>query len=86
MKEELGISPEPPQFIYQYIHSNDFESELVSTYICRHDGAISHNSQEIDEVRFWDPGDIETRLGAGIFSDNFEDEFRRYKAWAFGPV
>jgi isopentenyldiphosphate isomerase len=86
MKEELGISPEPPRFIYQYIHSNDFESELVSTYICRHDGEISHNPQEIDEVRFWDLEDIETRLGAGIFSDNFEDEFRRYKAWAFGPV
>lgn len=45
-------------------------------------GAISHNTQEIDEVRFRDIGDIEMRLGAGIFSDNFEDEFRRYKTWA----
>jgi isopentenyldiphosphate isomerase len=81
MREELGISPEPPRFIYQYIHSNDFESELVSTYICRYDGEIRHNPEEIDAVRFWEMRDIEARLGAGVFSDNFEDEFRRYKAW-----
>lgn len=82
MREELGICPEPPKLIYQYIHSNDFESELVSTYICRHDGKIIHNPEEIDAVRFWEMADIEAHLGSGVFSDNFEDELQRYKTWA----
>lgn len=81
MEEELGIRPLSPTFAYQYIHSNEFESELVFTYVCRYDGKISFNPEEIDSVRFWEMGDIEACLGKGKLSDNFEDEFRRYRKW-----
>lgn len=79
MAEELGICPESPQFAYQYIHSNDFESELVSTYICRACGSIRFNPDEIDAVRFWEIAEIAARLGTGLFSDNFEHEFALYQ-------
>ncbi len=81
MKEELGIAPESLRFIYQYIHSNEFESELVTTYICRHDGGFTHDPEEIDAVRFWKTDHIMAKLGKGVFSDNFEDEFKRYQDW-----
>jgi isopentenyldiphosphate isomerase len=81
MKEELGIRPDFLQFVYQYIHSNDFESELVSTYACQYDGEISYNPEEIDAVRFWEMEEIYQHLRQGILSDNFEDEFLRYQRW-----
>ncbi len=81
MEEELGIRPLAPRFIYQYIHSNDFESELVFTYTCRYDGKITYNHEEIDSVRFWEMKEIIDHLGKGILSDNFEDEFKRYQRW-----
>lgn len=80
--EELGFRPESLQFAYSYTHSNDFESELVYTYICRHDGPVRFNPEEIDAIRFWEPEEIEQRLGEEIFSDNFEDEYRRYRRWS----
>lgn len=81
MEEELGICPKTTQFAYQYIHSNDFESELVFTYVCRYDGEIIFNKNEIDAIKFWEPKEIETHFGKGVLSDNFEDEFIRYRTW-----
>jgi isopentenyl-diphosphate delta-isomerase type 1 len=78
MAEELGIRPMSLQFLYDYTHKNDFESEHVSTYLCHYDGQVSFNASEIDEVKFWDIREIHACLGKGIFSDNFEDEFNRY--------
>ncbi|MBS3732341.1 MAG: NUDIX domain-containing protein [Desulfobacterales bacterium] len=81
MSEELGICPAAMQFAYCYIHANDFESELVYTYICGFDGEIRHNPAEISEVRFWNPTRIAAAMGTGKLSENFEDEFRRYQNW-----
>lgn len=82
--EELGIAHTPFQFAYQYIHTNDFESELVYTHVCRYAGVIRHNPEEIDAIRYWGMEEIEAHLGKGIFSDNFEDEFARYLRWEAG--
>ena len=81
MAEELGICPVAPEFAYCYIHANDYESELVFTYVCGFDGRIRHNPEEISEVRHWDPARITAAMGTGVLSDNFEDEFLRYQQW-----
>lgn len=78
MKEELGITVCEPEFLYTYIHSNPYESELVHTYSCIYDKEISFNRDEIDEVKFWRLEEIEENIGKGIFSDNFKDEIRYY--------
>ncbi len=78
MQEELGITACDVRFLYTYIHSNPYETELVFTYSCIHVGHISFNRDEIDEMRTWDHGSIRDNIGKGIFSDNFEHEFDRY--------
>ncbi len=78
MKEELGITICKPGFLYTYIHSNPYESELVHTYSCIYDKEVSFNRDEIDEVKFWSLEEIEENIGKEIFSDNFEDEIRYY--------
>lgn len=78
MEEELGISECEPEYLYSYTHSNQYESELVSTFRCTYDGSINFNIEEIDEVMHWSLAGIKNALGKGIFSANFEDEYRAY--------
>jgi len=78
MEEELGITTCDSQFLYTYIHSNPYESELVYTHSCISSDNISFNKDEIDEVRFWGIDEIGQNMGKGIFSDNFEHEFNIY--------
>jgi hypothetical protein len=35
---------------------------------------------EIDELRFWSRDQIESHLGSGVFTPNFEDEYRRFRS------
>lgn len=78
MEEELGIVPEDIKPVYSYIHSNHYESELVFTHSCTHNGPFSFNKEEIDEVLFWKIEDIKKAIGSGILSDNFESEITKY--------
>ncbi len=66
MGEELGITGMDIKFLYSYIHSNPYESELVSSYQCLHEGPFNFSREEIDEVRFWPLHEIRERLGKGV--------------------
>ncbi len=78
MKEELGITECKAKFLYSYIHSNPYETELVYTYACIYGGTINFQKDEIDDVKSWDMEEINKNIGTGIFSDNFEHEIRAY--------
>ncbi len=78
MEEELGITICKPEFLYTYVHSNPYETELVYTYSCVYNGNISFQQEEIDEVRLWSLEEIRQNIGKGIFSDNFEHEIITY--------
>lgn len=78
MEEELGITNREIEYLYSYIHSNPYETELVSTYRCIYQGRILFNRDEIDEVRFWSLEEIREVTGKEILSDNFEDEIKTY--------
>jgi len=78
MEEELGISACEPKFLYTYIHSNPYETELVYTHCCIYNAEIRFRRDEIDEVRAWEIAEIKRNMGKGIFSDNFEHEIETY--------
>jgi mutator protein MutT len=78
MKEELGIAGYNIEYLYKYIHSNPYETELVYTYRCTYNGKIDFNQEEIEEVRMWSFDEIRQNIGKGSLSDNFEHEFRMY--------
>ncbi len=79
MEEELGICLENPVFLYAYKMRNDFESENVATFFARYDGPIRFNPEEIEQVRFYAPQEIDEKLGIGLFTPNFEEEWQRYR-------
>ncbi|HKN19457.1 MAG TPA: hypothetical protein VJW95_06645, partial [Dissulfurispiraceae bacterium] len=66
---------------YSWIHSNTFESELVFTHSCIHNGPFTFNVEEIDAVKFWRIEEIKKALGTNVFSESFEEEFAKYRAY-----
>ncbi len=77
--EEIGvdITGMSPEFYHKYINSNSLESELVYTYAITFNGPFRAQDEEVDDLRFWSADDISAKLGSGIFTPNFEEEFRR---------
>jgi isopentenyldiphosphate isomerase len=78
MDEELSITSTTIEPLYAHIFRGPFESELVFTYRCIHNGPFQFNDEEIEEVAFWKMDDIIQALGKGIMSDNFESEIKTF--------
>lgn len=81
MREELGITGAPLTFLYHSKIRNEIESENVATYLTRCDSPVRFHPGEIDEVRFWNGAEIEAALGTGVFTPNFEEEWRMFRDW-----
>jgi isopentenyldiphosphate isomerase len=79
VKEELGITSFTPEFTGSYIFESEIEKEMIYAYKTIYEGAIYFNPDEIDEVRFWSQKEIESHLGDGLFTPNFENEWKRIK-------
>ena len=87
LAEELGIpgdaSSPPLRMLHSYIHRNEYESELVNTWICRWDGPFVLQKSELSDGRFWSLSEIDLRVGkstdARPFTPNFLDELTRWR-------
>lgn len=85
MEEELGIKGKDLEYLYYYVHTNPYETEHVTTFGVVHNGPVTFNREEIEEVRFWSIDDIKESLGKGILSDNFEEEINLYLSRLYPP-
>ena len=75
-REELGIEDFTPQLLGQYVFESDREKELVFSHKTVYDGLLVP-SKELDEGRFWRMDEIRESIGKGVFTPNFEREFRQ---------
>jgi len=82
MAEELGIDGPLLTWLYRSKIRNEIESENIMTFLCRYDGPINYAVDEIDEVRYWCAEEIDTALGSGCFTPNFEEEWALYNQWS----
>lgn len=78
-REELGIKSFEAEEIARYVFESDIEKELVHTYRTIYEGPFTLNKEELDDARFWRIDEIESQLGKGIFTPNFEREYNRLK-------
>lgn len=79
-KEELGITDFTPTHIESYVFESEIEKELVNTYsttINPQSTQIVINEDEISDGRFWTFSEIDNNLGKGVFTPNFEQEYKR---------
>lgn len=75
--EELSIERFVPEFLTSYIFESEIEKELVNTYRTVYTGEIYPNEDEVERGRFWSIQEIQDNLGKGVFTPNFENEFRQ---------
>ncbi len=77
VREELGITEFVPEHMVSYVFDSERESEYVNVYRTVYDGEV-RPSEELDGGRFWALDEIRASLGCGVFTPNFEQEFRRF--------
>ncbi len=75
-REELGLTDFTPELLTQYVFESDRERELVFAHRCTYDGPLTP-SRETDGGRFWTPEELSNGMGQGLFTPNFEQEYRR---------
>lgn len=74
--EEVSLVDFEPQFIGRYVFESDRERELVHVFKTVV-GCSLMPSDELDGGRFWHLAEIVSNLDSGIFTPNFEQEYRR---------
>ena len=70
VREELGIEDFTPNFEMRYVFECERERELVNVFATVYDG-------ETDGGRFFDREEIKMLSGKGLFTPNFESEYKR---------
>lgn len=78
-REELGITDFSPVLSFSYIFESEIEREMVYSYRTVYDGEIIPDKDELETGDFWSIAEIEQNIGKGIFTPNFENEFRLLK-------
>lgn len=79
MYEELGVAGTSLTFVHSYLWRSARESELVYTYRTVCDGPFNPDPLEVVAVRAWSPEAVDAALGSGLFTPNFEHEWRLYR-------
>lgn len=74
--EELTIKNFSYSFIAKYLWDSDVEREMVFSFFTRDAVNITPNINEISDARFWKFEEIEQNIGKGVFTPNFEAEYR----------
>lgn len=74
VREEVGIDVFEPRFLFKYIFRSEREQELVYVFMAVHDGDVTP-SDELDGGRFWSYDEIDSAMGEGVLTPNFEKEY-----------
>jgi isopentenyldiphosphate isomerase len=75
--EEIGVTDYIPEFVTSYIFESNIEKELVNTFKTVYEGPFKIDPVELDDGRFWSKQEILDNLDKGVFTPNFEKEYRR---------
>lgn len=78
VSEELGITDFAAESLGHYVFESTREKELVYVHRCIYDGKIRPSKEELSGGRFWTREEIAENMGKGVFTPNFENEYRKY--------
>ena len=77
-REELGLSSNLQLVpMASYVYESAVESEYINAYKTVVDVA-PQPSAELDGGKFWTKSEIKAALGTGVFTPNFESEYKRF--------
>jgi isopentenyldiphosphate isomerase len=75
--EELCIADFTPEQVAKYVFESEVERELIFVFKTVYDGEI-RPTDELDGGRFWPMVELVESMGKGVFTPNFESEFKTY--------
>ncbi len=78
--EELGLTQFNPIYLESYIWQTERDNEHVNIFAAVGNLDIHPDGVEVEEGAWWSMDDIESSIGQGIFTPNFEDEFIRIRS------
>ena len=78
VREELGITDFQPESLGHYVFESKRERELVYVHRCIYDGPVKPSKDELNGGRFWTRQEILDNLGKGVFTSNFENEYKQF--------
>ena len=78
VREELGMTDFRPEPIATYVFESQRERELVYVNRTVYDGPVRPAAEELDGGRFWTAHEVREAMGKGVFTPNFEHEYRRF--------
>lgn len=78
VREELGITDFQPESLGHYVFESKRERELVYVHRCSYDGPVKPSNDELDGGRFWTRQEILDNMGKGVFTPNFENEYKQF--------
>lgn len=74
--EEIGLKEFSASLVKQYVWESELERELVYVFVTHDFQSIRLHSEEVEEGKFWTKKQIARSLGQGVFTPNFEHEFK----------
>jgi isopentenyldiphosphate isomerase len=78
--EELGLTSFNPVYLKSYEFESEVERELVNIFAAVGNFELHPDLDEVDEGRWWDVKDIDSSIGKGVFTPNFESEFQMIRS------
>ena len=78
--EELKLTDFHPIHIETYEFESSVEKEMVSVFAAVGAHDPQPDLDEVDEGRWWDLSDIDSSMGKGVFTPNFESEFQMIRS------
>lgn len=78
VREELGITDFQPEPLGHYVFESQRERELVYVHRCVYDGPVKPSKDELSGGRFWTRQEILDNIGKGVFTPNFENEYKKF--------
>ncbi len=77
MYEELGITGIELDHLFDFVITNEIETEHVCTYSTVWNGSFALNENEIEDGRFWTREEMAACVGTGTLTPSFEREFEK---------
>ena len=78
VREELGMTDYEPISLRHYVFESQKERELVYVHRCLYDGTVCPDEEELAGGRFWGKQEIIDHMGKGVFTPNFESEYKKF--------
>ena len=78
--EELGLTDFNPLHLETYHFESEIEKEMVNIFAAVGSYELNPDQDEVDEGRWWPVEDIDANIGKGLFTPNFESEYKMIRS------